>query len=174
MPVINTPAARQADARLEDDKQDWYTAHKIAALKTKDERNAALEALLLETDKDYYTLIRTRAASIYATRAAKAKVILDQASVDYQKTFGTGGKASAAPAPAATKAKPARQVGVTGTIHRAPQKAGASAIAELLNSLSEGVEAAQEMDTLLPDGPEKSAGLRKLLEAKDCFVRAAI
>lgn len=35
-------------------------------------------------------------------------------------------------------------------------------------------EAAQEMDTLLPDGPEKSAGLRKLLEAKDCFVRAAI
>lgn len=26
----------------------------------------------------------------------------------------------------------------------------------------------------LPDGPEKSAGLRKLLEAKDCFVRANI
>lgn len=26
----------------------------------------------------------------------------------------------------------------------------------------------------LPDGPEKSAGLRKLLEAKDCLVRAAI
>ena len=26
----------------------------------------------------------------------------------------------------------------------------------------------------LPDGPELSAGLRKLLEAKDCFVRAAI
>jgi len=24
----------------------------------------------------------------------------------------------------------------------------------------------------LPDGPELSAGLRKLLEAKDCFVRA--
>jgi len=24
------------------------------------------------------------------------------------------------------------------------------------------------------DGPEKSAGLRKLLEAKDCFVRAAL
>jgi hypothetical protein len=30
------------------------------------------------------------------------------------------------------------------------------------------------MDTQLPDGPEKSAGLRKLLEAKDCFVRAAL
>ena len=29
-------------------------------------------------------------------------------------------------------------------------------------------------DTTLPDGPEKSAGLRRLLEAKDCFVRAAL
>jgi len=28
--------------------------------------------------------------------------------------------------------------------------------------------------TALPDGPELTAGLRKLLEAKDCFVRAAI
>lgn len=26
----------------------------------------------------------------------------------------------------------------------------------------------------LPDGPELAAGLRKLLEAKDCFVRAAV
>jgi hypothetical protein len=26
----------------------------------------------------------------------------------------------------------------------------------------------------LPDGPELTTGLRKLLEAKDCFVRAAI
>lgn len=30
------------------------------------------------------------------------------------------------------------------------------------------------MDVTLPDGPEKSAGLRKLLEAKDCFVRASL
>ena len=30
------------------------------------------------------------------------------------------------------------------------------------------------MDFLLPEGPEKSAGLRKLLEAKDCFVRAKV
>lgn len=30
------------------------------------------------------------------------------------------------------------------------------------------------MDNMLADGPEKSAGLRKLLEAKDCFVRAAL
>ena len=35
-------------------------------------------------------------------------------------------------------------------------------------------ELAQEMDFFLPDGPEKSAGLRKLLEAKDAFVRAAL
>lgn len=33
---------------------------------------------------------------------------------------------------------------------------------------------ASQMDQMLPDGPEKSAGLRKLLEAKDCFVRAAL
>lgn len=26
----------------------------------------------------------------------------------------------------------------------------------------------------LPDGPELTAGLRRLLEAKDCFVRAAL
>lgn len=30
------------------------------------------------------------------------------------------------------------------------------------------------MEDTLPDGPEKSAGMRKLLEAKDCFVRANI
>ena len=33
---------------------------------------------------------------------------------------------------------------------------------------------ASEMNHNLPDGPEKSAGLRKLLEAKDCMVRAAL
>ena len=35
-------------------------------------------------------------------------------------------------------------------------------------------ELAGEMDIDLPDGPEKTVGLRKLLEAKDCFVRAAL
>lgn len=35
-------------------------------------------------------------------------------------------------------------------------------------------ELAQQMDYLLPNGPEKDAGLRKLLEAKDCFVRSAL
>ena len=33
---------------------------------------------------------------------------------------------------------------------------------------------AKAMDDSLPDGPEKSAGLRKLLEAKDCLVRAKL
>lgn len=31
---------------------------------------------------------------------------------------------------------------------------------------------AVQMNSTLPNGPEKSAGLRKLLEAKDCAVRA--
>jgi len=33
---------------------------------------------------------------------------------------------------------------------------------------------AVEIDNLLGESAEKAAGLRKLLEAKDCFVRAAI
>lgn len=33
---------------------------------------------------------------------------------------------------------------------------------------------AELMITTLPQGPEVTAGLRKLLEAKDCFVRAAL
>lgn len=33
---------------------------------------------------------------------------------------------------------------------------------------------ASEMDDLLAEGAEKTAGLRKLLEAKDCFVRAVL
>ena len=33
---------------------------------------------------------------------------------------------------------------------------------------------AVQMNADLPDGAEKSAGLRKLLEAKDCMVRAAL
>ena len=30
------------------------------------------------------------------------------------------------------------------------------------------------VDAKLPDGPEKTVGLRKLLEAKDCLVRASL
>lgn len=33
---------------------------------------------------------------------------------------------------------------------------------------------AQQMIHELPDGPELTTGLRKLLEAKDCFVRASL
>lgn len=33
---------------------------------------------------------------------------------------------------------------------------------------------AAAMIAALPDGPELTTGLRKLLEAKDCFVRAAL
>ncbi|MEX0396976.1 hypothetical protein KDV94_13935 [Providencia rettgeri] len=33
---------------------------------------------------------------------------------------------------------------------------------------------AKQMDEQLPDGAEKQAGLRKLLEAKDCLVRAKL
>lgn len=44
---------------------------------------------------------------------------------------------------------------------------------EHLQSLSKPIgELATLMNSLLPDGAEKSAGLRKLLEAKDCLVRA--
>lgn len=44
-----------------------------------------------------------------------------------------------------------------------------------LQSVSEPMSIlATLMDDTLPDCAEKSAGLRKILEAKDCFVRAAI
>ena len=35
-------------------------------------------------------------------------------------------------------------------------------------------ELARQLDAELPDGAEKSAGLRKLLEAKDCMVRSVL
>ena len=44
-----------------------------------------------------------------------------------------------------------------------------------LQQASQGLcDLAHQVDADLPDGAEKSAGLRKLLEAKDCFVRAAL
>ena len=44
-----------------------------------------------------------------------------------------------------------------------------------LQTVSSGIcKVAIIMENILPEGPEKSAGLRKLLEAKDCFVRAAL
>lgn len=35
-------------------------------------------------------------------------------------------------------------------------------------------DAGHQLAALLADGPELSAGLRKLIEAKDCFVRQAV
>jgi hypothetical protein len=50
-----------------------------------------------------------------------------------------------------------------------------SHLPEHLQSISRPLgELAQQMERDLADGAEKSAGLRKLLEAKDCFVRAKI
>ena len=44
---------------------------------------------------------------------------------------------------------------------------------EHLQAISKQIaDLAELMNSTLPDGPEKSAGMRKLLEAKDCFVRA--
>lgn len=46
---------------------------------------------------------------------------------------------------------------------------------EHLASISEPVGAlAHWMADALPDDPELTAGLRKMLEAKDCFVRVAV
>jgi hypothetical protein len=46
---------------------------------------------------------------------------------------------------------------------------------EELRQVSEPIaKLAAALDVTLPDGAEKSAGLRKLLEAKDCFVRAKL
>ena len=44
-----------------------------------------------------------------------------------------------------------------------------------LKSVSKSIcDLAHELENTIPDGPEKSAGMRKLLEAKDCFVRAKL
>lgn len=44
----------------------------------------------------------------------------------------------------------------------------------LLNIAEEFEQLAQSWLPSLEDSPEVTAGLRKLLEAKDCFVRAAV
>lgn len=46
---------------------------------------------------------------------------------------------------------------------------------ERLQPVSKAIhDVAERMIDELPDGPELTAGLRKLLEAKDCFVRASV
>ena len=50
-----------------------------------------------------------------------------------------------------------------------------SHLPEHLQEVSKPIgDLAQLMDDTLPDGAEKSAGLRKLLEAKDAMVRAKL
>lgn len=50
-----------------------------------------------------------------------------------------------------------------------------SHLPEKLQEVSRPIgELAVKLNNELPEGPEKSAGLRKLLEAKDCFVRAKL
>ena len=46
-----------------------------------------------------------------------------------------------------------------------------SSLQEIAKPIS---ELAKLMEDTLPDGAEKSAGMRKLLEAKDCFVRSIL
>jgi hypothetical protein len=46
---------------------------------------------------------------------------------------------------------------------------------EHLQAVSKPIgDLARQMAGTLPEGPEVTAGLRKLLEAKDCLVRAAL
>jgi hypothetical protein len=46
---------------------------------------------------------------------------------------------------------------------------------EMLQNVGRPIgELAKQIDEKIPDSAEKSAGLRKLLEAKDCIVRAAL
>lgn len=58
--------------------------------------------------------------------------------------------------------------------HFAPLFAYAHLPEHLCRTSRAVAELAQDMVDTLPDGPELAAGLRKLLEAKDCFVRAAL
>ena len=65
------------------------------------------------------------------------------------------------------------------TLHPATQQIlqyfAYSHLPQHLQNVSYGCcELAQQMAYSLPEGPELRVGLRKLLEAKDCFVRAAL
>lgn len=50
-----------------------------------------------------------------------------------------------------------------------------SHLPERLQTVSKPIgELSMQMDASIPESAEKSAGLRKLLEAKDCLVRASL
>jgi hypothetical protein len=61
-----------------------------------------------------------------------------------------------------------------GTVHLARYFAYAHLPTHLRGFSQPFAQIALVMIRDLPDGPELTAGLRKLLEAKDCFVRAAL
>lgn len=60
------------------------------------------------------------------------------------------------------------------TVHLSRQFAYGHLPAPLGEVSQECHDLAELMISTLPDGPELTTGLRKLLEAKDCFVRAAV
>jgi len=128
MGVIRTDADRRVDALIEEDKRQWFTAHKIASLATQDERKAALDALEQRTDHDFRNFIESRSREVYENRKAKASALADHASRNYQKVFkgeqGSGAKR-----------------GITGTVRRKPKTGAAAHVASMLDSLSEGVSA---------------------------------
>lgn len=47
-------------------------------------------------------------------------------------------------------------------------------VGAIRNTSAQCATLAHNLADQLPDGPELTAGLRKLLEAKDCFVRTAL
>ena len=49
---------------------------------------------------------------------------------------------------------------------------GSHLMEDLKEPMSKCRELAQWMDENLPESDEKTAGLRKLVESKDCFIRA--
>ena len=61
-----------------------------------------------------------------------------------------------------------------GTVHLIGLFTYSHLTGELRETSVSCYELACRMASTLPDGPELTAGLRKLLEAKDCFVRAAL
>lgn len=81
-------------------------------------------------------------------------------------------KPTPAPAPAPTPPKPTPAPAARSPIL---QFFAYSHLPPHLQDVSSEIAAiAERMESILPASAEKSAGLRKLLEAKDCFVRARL
>ena len=119
MPVINTEAARRADAILQDDLADWKLAYDISLSKDEETWKAALEQLLLDTNKEYSKLISSRARICYDNRQAKANARSNAATKALKNEFGPGRKYK----------------------RPASKSTTAAAVTSIINSLSEGVTA---------------------------------